>query len=100
MGDVSGHGIAAAILMSGMQALLRGLSSGPNCEIAGVVRELNRTVYDVSPDNFFATLFYARVDAAARQLIRSLHTTAPPRNREEEIRKARERSRRRFEKTG
>ncbi|SPE34883.1 Serine phosphatase (fragment) [Candidatus Sulfopaludibacter sp. SbA3] len=68
VGDVSGHGIAAAILMSGMQALLRGLSSGQTYEIARVVGELNRTVYDVSPDNFFATLFYAKVDAGARQL--------------------------------
>ena len=36
------------------------------------------------------------VTAAADRLIRSLRTTAPPRNRDEEIRKARERSRQRF----
>ena len=33
---------------------------------------------------------------AARRLIESLRTSAPPRDREEEARKARERSRRRF----
>lgn len=33
---------------------------------------------------------------AARRLIQSLETNAPPRNREEELAKARERSRRRF----
>jgi hypothetical protein len=36
------------------------------------------------------------VTAAAHRLIGSLKTTAPPRNREEEARKARERSRERF----
>jgi hypothetical protein len=36
------------------------------------------------------------VTAAAERLIHSLTTVAPPRNRDEEIRKARERSRERF----
>jgi hypothetical protein len=36
------------------------------------------------------------VTAAARQLVASLVTTAPPRNREDEARKARERARVRF----
>ena len=36
------------------------------------------------------------ITAAADRLIRSLQISAPPRNREEEARKARERSRRRF----
>jgi len=36
------------------------------------------------------------VTAAARKLIRALATSAPPRNREEESRKAQERSMRRF----
>jgi hypothetical protein len=36
------------------------------------------------------------VTEAARRLVHSLQTSAPPRNREEEARKARERSQRRF----
>jgi hypothetical protein len=36
------------------------------------------------------------VTAAAERLIRSLETSAPPKDRDEEMRKARERSRRRF----
>jgi hypothetical protein len=36
------------------------------------------------------------VTAAANRLLRSLTTSAPPRNRDEEARKAQERSRRRF----
>jgi len=39
------------------------------------------------------------VTAAADRLIRSLQISAPPRNREDEARKARERSRRRFPNT-
>ena len=39
------------------------------------------------------------VTAAAHRLIHSLTTSAPPRNREEEARKARERSRERFADT-
>jgi hypothetical protein len=38
----------------------------------------------------------SEVTAAARRLIDSLQTNAPPRDREEEMRKARERSRQRF----
>ena len=40
------------------------------------------------------------VTAAAHRLVHSLTTTAPPRNREEEARKARERARERFAKPG
>jgi hypothetical protein len=36
------------------------------------------------------------VSAAAHRLIQSLHSNSPPRNREDEQRKAKERSRRRF----
>ena len=36
------------------------------------------------------------VTAAARKLVQSIHTSAPPRNREEEARKAKERSLKRF----
>ena len=36
------------------------------------------------------------VAAAATRLVHSLHTSAPPRNRDDEIRKARERSLKRF----
>ena len=40
------------------------------------------------------------VTAIANRLIQSLQTTAPPRNREEEARKARERTRERFAESG
>ena len=51
------------------------------------------------PSHANEAVFHRAVDdvtEAAERLLRSLTTTAPPRNREEETRKAMERSRRRF----
>jgi hypothetical protein len=60
------------------------------------VRKLSGTT---RPSRANAPAFDAAVEevtAAANRLIRSLTTSAPPRDREEEMRKARERSRARF----
>jgi hypothetical protein len=60
------------------------------------VRKLSGTTH---PSQANAETFNQAVDevtAAARRLIDSLETRAGPRNREEEARKARERSRKRF----
>jgi hypothetical protein len=60
------------------------------------VRKLSGTT---RPSRANETAFNQAVDdvtAAARRLIHSLTTSAPPRNREEEARKAQERSRARF----
>src|SRR5262249_48363757 len=67
VGDVSGKDVGAAIMMSGLQAFLRSLTGGCECA-SSVVRALNRTVCDICPDNFFATLFYAHIDALNRRL--------------------------------
>ena len=68
VGDVSRRGAGAAIIMSGLQLLLRSLSAGGNGHLQSVVRELNRSVCDISPPNFYATLFYASIDPARRQM--------------------------------
>jgi len=60
------------------------------------VRKLSGTT---KPSRVNEAVFNQAVDdvtAIARQLIESLETHAPPRNREEEARKAKERSQRRF----
>ncbi|HEY9226333.1 MAG TPA: DUF2277 domain-containing protein [Gemmatimonadaceae bacterium] len=49
--------------------------------------QLNEAAFNLAVDE---------VTDAANRLIRSLQTSAPPRNREEEARKLKERSRRRF----
>jgi sigma-B regulation protein RsbU (phosphoserine phosphatase) len=68
VGDVSGHGLGAGILMSGLQALLRGLTAHGQNEIGRVVGEVNHAAWLASPDNFYATLFYAHLDPLRRQL--------------------------------
>ena len=60
------------------------------------VRKLSGTTH---PSRANEAVFQAAVDdvtATARQLIASLKINAPPRNREEEARKARERAQKRF----
>jgi len=49
--------------------------------------QVNQAAFDRAVDE---------VTAAAQQLVRSLRTSAPPRNREDEMRKAKERSQQRF----
>jgi sigma-B regulation protein RsbU (phosphoserine phosphatase) len=68
IGDVSGKGIPAALLMASLQAALRGLVSGGVRDLAELLRLLNRLVFDASPRNRFATLFFALYEPAARRL--------------------------------
>jgi hypothetical protein len=60
------------------------------------VRKLSGTTKPSRANEAAFDLAVDEVTAAARRLIASLHINAPPRNREEEARKARERSRERF----
>jgi sigma-B regulation protein RsbU (phosphoserine phosphatase) len=68
IGDVAGHGVSSALVMSGIQLLLRRLSVSYEGDLVTVVRLLNEGACSISPENFFATLFCARVDRARRQL--------------------------------
>ncbi len=68
VGDVSGNGMSARVLMSGLRAFLRGLAAHGPGGIGRMVRELNRAFWQVSPGNYFATLFHACVDPVRRQL--------------------------------
>jgi hypothetical protein len=68
IGDVSGKGIPSAIIMAGVQATLRVLGLTNGGRISDLVRELNGMVWRTSPVNFYATLFYARIDSARREL--------------------------------
>jgi phosphoserine phosphatase RsbU/P len=68
VGDVSGKGIPAAIVMAGIQISFRSLARDHARHVAALVRDLNRLVYDVSPPNFYATLFYAEVNPKTGRL--------------------------------
>lgn len=60
------------------------------------VRKLSGTSHPSKANEAAFSHAVDEVAAAAERLISSLTTAAPPRNREEEARKARERSRERF----
>jgi len=60
------------------------------------VRKLSGTSKPSRANEAAFNVAVEEVTDSARRLIHSLHTSAPPRNRDEQMRKARERSRQRF----
>jgi sigma-B regulation protein RsbU (phosphoserine phosphatase) len=69
IGDVSGKGIAAALMMASLQASLRGEATRAPENLAGLVGHVNHLLYEASSDNRYATFFYAQYDPETRQLI-------------------------------
>jgi sigma-B regulation protein RsbU (phosphoserine phosphatase) len=68
VGDVSGKGISAALMMASLQASLRGQTfDGPD-DLVRLMSRVNRLVYEASSANRYATFFYAQYDPATRQL--------------------------------
>ena len=78
LGDVSGHGISAALLMATARAFLRQRSVMPG-SLAQVVSDVNRQLSrDVVESGSFMTLFYLEVDLTTRSLrwVRAGHDPA------------------------
>jgi sigma-B regulation protein RsbU (phosphoserine phosphatase) len=69
VGDVSGKGIAAALLMASLQASLRGQALQHGGDLTRVMANVNRLVYDATPPNRYATFFYAQYEPDAHRLI-------------------------------
>jgi sigma-B regulation protein RsbU (phosphoserine phosphatase) len=67
VGDVSGHGIGAALLMSTARALLRAFAAG-DAPVQEVVTRLNRFLSDDVETGRFMTLFYGEVNLRERTL--------------------------------
>ena len=68
VGDISGKGISAALLMASLQALLRSHASQTTEDLAAVVTEINRLLCSMTEESRFATLFCAVYDDSTRQL--------------------------------
>jgi len=68
IGDVSGKGIAAALLMANLQAALRSQSALAFDQPEALLRSVNRLFYDNTAENAFASLFFADYDDATRRL--------------------------------
>jgi sigma-B regulation protein RsbU (phosphoserine phosphatase) len=66
IGDISGKGMPAALLMATLRAYLRGLTSNRQTDLTEVMVKLNRLVFESSPSNRYATLFYAEFDSSTR----------------------------------
>jgi sigma-B regulation protein RsbU (phosphoserine phosphatase) len=68
IGDVSGKGIAAALLMASLQASLRGQAAAGVHDLSHLMHNVNRLVYEASTTNRYATFFYGEYDPATRVL--------------------------------
>jgi sigma-B regulation protein RsbU (phosphoserine phosphatase) len=66
--DVSGKGVAAALIMSIVQASLRIISSEGDVPPPRLVARLNEFVYRSTPSSKYVTFFYAQLDESRRQL--------------------------------
>lgn len=75
--DVSGKGMAASLLMSNFQAILRTLFNA-DIPMDRLVRKLNERVVANTQGHDFITLFLARYDCIARQMeyVNCGHTTS------------------------
>lgn len=61
LGDVSGKGTAAALLMSSLHAAVHAQASSNN-SLVDSIAEVNRYLAENTPTNRFVTLFYAELD--------------------------------------
>ena len=68
IGDVSGKGIGAALIMASLQASLKFRALQPHLKPSTLIGDVNGLVYESSPTNIFATLFYGEYEPAKRML--------------------------------
>jgi sigma-B regulation protein RsbU (phosphoserine phosphatase) len=69
LGDVSGKGIAAAVMMASMQASLRSqVVRGTPVSVAALIGDLNKAAYSFSTEDKYSTLFCGMLDAGNRKL--------------------------------
>jgi serine phosphatase RsbU (regulator of sigma subunit) len=68
VGDISGKGIAAALLMANLQANLRGQCAFALEEPERLLRSVNRLFRETTSESSYATLFFAEYDDRTRRL--------------------------------
>jgi len=68
IGDVSGKGIAAALLMANLQASLRSQSSLAIDRPQALLGSVNRLFYENTSESAYASLFFADYDGATRRM--------------------------------
>jgi sigma-B regulation protein RsbU (phosphoserine phosphatase) len=68
LADVAGKGVAAALIMSVVQASLRVITSEPDISLPQLAAKLNHFLYRSTGSNSYATFFYAQLDEGKREL--------------------------------
>jgi serine phosphatase RsbU (regulator of sigma subunit)/dihydrofolate reductase len=68
IGDISGKGMSAALLMASLHASLRGQVLSGTGDLGAKMANVNRLLYAASGSNRYATFFYAELDCASRTL--------------------------------
>jgi len=68
IGDISGKGIPAALLMAGLQASLRSQTLAAPPDLTVMMGNLNRLICESSPANRYATFFYGEFDPRTRRM--------------------------------
>jgi sigma-B regulation protein RsbU (phosphoserine phosphatase) len=68
LADVSGKGVAAALLMANLQACFRSQSQDALRQPASMLRSVNKLFYESTPPEHFATLFFGAYDDRTRRL--------------------------------
>lgn len=68
LADISGKGVAAALLMANLQAALRSLAWQAPRNLVTLLRTLNLQFLDASPPERYTTLFFGDYDDSARVL--------------------------------
>lgn len=69
VGDVSGHGIESALLMTTVRAFLRQRSSMPGT-VSAIVSDVNKELtWDVEESGRFMTLFYSKIDTKKKIIL-------------------------------
>jgi serine phosphatase RsbU (regulator of sigma subunit) len=68
MGDISGKGIAAALMMANLQANLRSQCAIAVDQPQRLLRSVNQLFYENTTDNAYATFFFAEYDDHTKRL--------------------------------
>ena len=68
LADVAGKGIAAALIMSVVQASLRVIAAEPGLSLPQLAAKMNYFLYRSTGPNSYATFFYAQLDQRTRRL--------------------------------
>jgi serine phosphatase RsbU (regulator of sigma subunit) len=77
LGDVSGKGTGAALLMSSLHAAVRAQAQ-TTASVREVMGEINRYLYENTPSNKFVTLFYGKLNPESGALTYSNGGHNPP----------------------